>query len=303
MKYSDLALKVLSAKECGIIKSNADFWVNYIDEYHFLEKISENSYFNEKFEELQQTLVDDNSMDGFICYYDSNFPVINKRVTKNSEKPFLLFYKGEISLLSDLNKNVAVIGCIDPTENIINRGRCFVEKLIEQDLVVLSGLALGCDTIGHQVSVENNKKTIAVLPSRLANILPVENRELANNIVEKGGLLITEYYKEPKNKYEAINRYISRDYLQAMFSKSVVLIASYQQGEGDSGSRHAMDAGYRYGLPCYAMFNIATDKNSPHFGLNRELIENKKAQILLPSSILDIVHTQNYGLIKELSLF
>jgi DNA processing protein len=205
-----------------------------------------------------------------------------------------LFYRGDLSLLSNLNKNVAVIGLIDPDEEIIKRETVIVKSLVKNDLVIVSGLAKGCDTIAHKTCLETNGKTIAILPSQLSKVHPAENRDVAEKIVKKGGLLISEYYKDAASKYEAINRFVERDRLQAMFSKAIILIASYRKGEGDSGSRHAMEVARKYGIERYAMYNSRIDENNMRFGLNKDLVSSKgvdQVKVLKPSSI---------GLIKSL---
>src|SRR5690606_16641449 len=101
-------------------------------------------------------------------------------------------YKGNLSLLSDLNKNIAVVGLIDPDEEIINREIDIVNRLIDNKQIIVSGLAMGCDTIAHKTCLEANGKTIAILPSTIDKVYPSENRDLAEEIVERGGLLISE---------------------------------------------------------------------------------------------------------------
>jgi DNA processing protein len=210
-----------------------------------------------------------------------------------------LFYKGDITLLQDLNRNVAVIGLIDPTEEIEKRAVEVVKRLIKKELIIISGLAKGCDAIAHKVCVETDNKTIAILPTQINKISPVVNRNLAKKIVDKGGLLITEYYKESATRYEGIGRYIERDRLQAMFSKAIILIASYRKGEGDSGSRHAMRAAQKYEIEQYIMYNEDLDKNKIQFGLNEDLVnhpQKTKVKILLTNSIAQIKKIQNPNL-------
>ena len=127
-------------------------------------------------------------------------------------------------------------------------------------------MALGCDAVAHSTCIDNNGKTIAVLPSTIDKIYPSENKEIAEKIVENGGLLVSEYHKNPISKHEAISRFIERDRLQAMFSKTIILISSYRKGEGDSGSRHAMEAAKKYGIDRFVMFNKATDDYNIKFG-------------------------------------
>jgi DNA processing protein len=89
--------------------------------------------------------------------------------------------------------------------------------------------------------------------------------------VAAGGLVVTEYVEEAQNRNETIRRFIERDRLQAMFSKAVILIASYRKGEGDSGSRHCMQKAKLYGKKRYVMYNETLDKDRAIFGLNLDL--------------------------------
>lgn len=300
MKYSDIALKVLAAKECELIKTNAQFWTQFSEQEKIEAAILQNDQIIKVINSFEQKFISSDSDEGVICAFDNEFPVINQNV-KNSDRPFLLFYKGDVTLLNDLNKNVAVIGLIDPTEEIEKREVEVVKRLVNTDLIIISGLAKGCDAIAHKVCVDTGNKTIAILPTQINKISPAVNRNLAKEIVDKGGLLLTEYYKESTMKQEAIGRYIERDRLQAMFSKAVVLIASYRKGEGDSGSRHAMEAAKTYGIERYAMFNEATDIDDKQFGLNKDLTNSKYncVKILQPSSIEFIKTLINSNLVKK----
>lgn len=288
MKYSDIALRVLAAKECGIVKTNAQFWGNFADREKFDKEVMNDDKVIKTSEKISNELDSTDSEEGIICAYDDDFPFINRKVKNNGDKPYLLFYRGDLSLLNDLNKNIAVIGLTDPDEEIIKRETDIVRRLIKNNLVIVSGLAIGCDTIAHKTSLEINGKTIAILPSQLGKVYPAENRDFADEIVKKGGLLISEYYKDAATKYEAINRFIERDRLQAMFTKAIILIASYRKGEGDSGSRHAMEAARKYEIERYAMYNSKMDEDNKRFGLNKDLVNSKGAdqvRILIPSSI------------------
>ena len=93
-----------------------------------------------------------------------------------------------------LNKNcVSVVG----TRRATKYGREVTKSLTSQfassGIVVVSGLADGVDTIAHQTCVELNKPTIAVLGCGINTIYPSNNINLAKNIIEKSGLIISEY--------------------------------------------------------------------------------------------------------------
>ena len=273
---SNLALKLYAMVKSGIIKSNAVFWREFSKEK--IEKFDIDIFDIEK--KLQEKSLN------VVCAFDDNFPMIDNNI-KNSEKPFLFVYKGRIELLSNTSNNVAVIGVLSPTPDIENREQIIVKELASCNLVVVSGLARGCDTIAHKICLACNGKNIAILPTTFDDLYPKENEKLASAIIESGGLVITEYINKAQNKCEGIKRFIDRDRLQAMFSKAVILIASFRQGQGDSGSRHAMQKAKEYGKLRYVMFNQKTDFDKGIFGLNQDLL-NDNAIVLTEKTIKEI---------------
>ncbi len=299
MVYSKNAVKLLALKECGYLRTNAQFWREFSNQTLIDDYIEKHEDVNLKIQQLKEEFeISDNFEYGILCVFDEEFPCINPRA-KESEKPYLLFYRGDKALLQNLNNNIAVIGLIDPTDNIEERERKIVGKLISNNLVIVSGLAKGCDEIAHRVCVENKAKTIAVLPTSLAKIAPASNRLLAEEIVENGGVLITEYYKEATSRNEAVGRYIERDRLQALFSKAVIMIASYKQGEGDSGSRHAMKYAESFLVNRYIMYNEETDSADKRFGLSRQLKLQGGVTVLTPCYIEELKTLFNQNLTQK----
>lgn len=235
------------------------------------------------------------------------------KVPNRKRAPHYLLYRGDISLLNKNNfrKNIAVIGLLNPTIDIINREKRIVKEIVRRGGNIVSGLALGCDSVAHRTCLENNGKTIAVLPSKLDSILPKENIGLANEIVANGGLLITEYYNEPIEKFELSARYVERDRLQAYFSNSIVLTASYRHSnkkdsqypldgiKRDSGSRHAMKIAGDIGRKRYVLFNASIDADNEMFDLNKDLLVDKKcpAKMLTGSSIDEMLSGELPGVL------
>ena len=116
----------------------------------------------------------------------------------------------------------------------------FVRKASDRDYTIISGLALGVDTKAHVCALENNAKTVAILPSSLDNILPSSNRGLAGEIVENGGLLLSEY--EPGTVDNPPNRnYLMRNRLQAGMSDAVFIAQSGIPGGTMTTANHAID--------------------------------------------------------------
>lgn len=229
------------------------------------------------------------AIDGVVGLGDPDFPIVGSSV-KAADRPIALFYRGDISLLRDIASNVAVIGLLTPDEVIRSDEKNLVEGLLRQGKCIVSGLALGCDTVGHETAVRNAGKTVAFLSSPLTEVNPPSNRQLADEIVAKGGLLVSEYYEKAHSRSEFLGRYPERDRLQAMFAGAVVLAASYSQADfgKDSGSRFAMGKAAEYGVPRYVMYNAERDSSNPMFNLSREEILTG-AKIVMPTDADKIV--------------
>lgn len=124
-------------------------------------------------------------------------------------------------------------------------------------------------------------KTIAILPSPINEVLPKEHTKQAKQIVETGGLLISEYYTSPSNpRFEMTKRYIERDRLQAMFAKVVILIASYAVKKGDSGARHAMNKALKYKHQACVMYDEKQDSHVDEMELNKQFVEAGSVKVL-----------------------
>ena len=222
--------------------------------------------------------------DGFVALGDQNFPQYRGGV-KDSERPVFLFFKGDISLLNIENKNISVIGLLNPGGDIEERERKIVAAFVKHGATIVSGLALGCDSISHQQALESKGKTVAILSCPLSSIIPTRNRGLAYQIAKEGGLLVSEYGSDFKNLPELTRRYKERDRLQALFCNAMVLTAGYARNTAelrkipgpkpDSGALLAMGYAKQYKIPRAVMYDNLSDENNPMFDLNRDLISEK----------------------------
>ena len=288
MKYSESALNILTIRTYPQkgpawinqnIRGNEDLSILYhllkTNEYEFLKK-------RERIESAINLL--GNNVDGLVTIGDVDFPPV-RGIVKPADKPFALFYKGNIDLLSKYNLNVAVIGVLNPDDKIELTERMVTTEILKHNATIVSGLALGCDSIAHKTALEKGGKTIAILPSTHDNILPKENIELAERIVNEGGLLISEYYEPPKSKNDMISRFVVRDRLQALFSDAVLLAASYAPNKfgNDCGSRHAMAKAKAYGIKRGVIYNDSKHRNIAMYDLNRQILIEDNSVIRIDS--------------------
>ncbi len=260
--------------------------------------------FLERRKQIQTKLLQCSSyMDGMVAIGDNNFPKYNAQPPKG-ERPIALFYKGDISLLSETYLRVAVVGLLSPDEAIEISERLTVSELVSKGAVIVSGLALGCDSIAHEQTLRDGGKTIAILPGTLQKIIPASNKALADQILATGGLLITEYHEEAHSKMEQTTRYIERDRLQALFSHHIILAASYAPNKDgkDSGSRHALGKAKEYGIPRSVIYNEHKHCHNEMFDLNRQILREDPSVSKIDShNLLDVVKRISRMEEKELS--
>jgi DNA processing protein len=153
---------------------------------------------------------------------DIHFPPQLKSIP---DPPVLLYAKGNVELLYNSNL-VALIGTRSITPFGTQIGSEIAKKLAVS-YVVVSGLALGCDTIAHQKCLEAKGKAIAVLPQGLDKIYPKQNEKLANQILSSGGCLLSEYNIGVRAQAYT---FVERDRLQSGLSHAVIIIETGIKG-------------------------------------------------------------------------
>lgn len=120
--------------------------------------------------------------------------------------PLFMYSQGDISLLEVNQKRVAIVGTRHPSEKAIAITKKLTRKFVEDNYVIVSGLAEGIDTVSHETAIVHKGKTIAVLPTNFKKIYPKENQELAKTIIDEGLLLTSIGPKENTYKSSFLNR-------------------------------------------------------------------------------------------------
>ena len=131
-----------------------------------------------------------------IEYAEDLYP---ERLRYIENPPTRLYVKGHPEVLNEIG--IAVIGSRTNTEYGEKMCKSFVKNLVQYDINIISGLAVGIDGFAHKACLKNSGKTIAVLPSGLENIYPPVHKELAQTIIDNGGAIISEYDDDVKADY------------------------------------------------------------------------------------------------------
>lgn len=159
-------------------------------------------------------IINDLNQEGinFISWHNQLYPALLKEIYS---PPPIIFYKGNWPNKQIKNqKFLSVVGtrkCSLYAKKIITE---FLPNLVINNVIIISGLALGVDALAHDCALKNNGETWAVLGSGLnKNVFyPPENFYLAKEIVKNNGLLLSELppnYSANKFTFPRRNRIIS----------------------------------------------------------------------------------------------
>ncbi|MGN4679679.1 DNA-processing protein DprA [Bacillus cereus group sp. MYBK223-2] len=152
--------------------------------------------------------------------------------------PLFMYSKGDISLLEVNQKRVAIVGTRHPSPKAIAITKKLTRKFVEDNYVIVSGLAKGIDTISHETAIAHKGKTIAVLPTNFNKIYPKENQELAKKILDEGLLVTSIGPKE--NTYKS--SFLDRNQYLANISDIVVVTETNLKSGTMNTIRNASEA-------------------------------------------------------------
>ena len=212
-----------------------------------------------------------------LFYLDKEYPI---RIKQCHDSPLMLFYKGT----SELNapKVVAMVGTRKATEYGRDMCRKIIEGLVEQNVLIVSGLAYGIDTWSHKAALDNKLETIGVLGHGLDRIYPYANRALAEKMTESGGLLC-EYMSNTMPDRE---NFPMRNRIIAGISDAVIVVEAGASG----GALITAEIANSYNRDVFAVPGRLGDPHSE--GCNKLIKINKAALI---QSAKDISYLLNWN--------
>ncbi|QHT47341.1 DNA-processing protein DprA [Bacillus sp. SB49] len=185
----------------------------------------------------------------YYFYYDKEYPESLKDIPS---PPFLIFTKGNLKLLDKHQFICSIVGTRNPTKITLSQIEKTVKEMVLQGIVISSGLALGTDIHAHRSTMKYSGKTIAVLPSPIDSVTPKSHSSYAKEIIEKDGLLISEYYKNQSFFRKA--NYVERNRIVSGISNAVLIAECSEK----SGTMHTARFAYKQGRPLYCFNNAST---------------------------------------------
>jgi len=200
--------------------------------------------------------------------FSPDYPPLLKETSKH---PFFLYYKGDISPLS--KNNIAIVGTRKPTAMGERQAKSIGKRIIQAGFGVVSGLALGCDTAGHEGALEGGGYTCAILAHGLDIITPRKNIELAQRILENGGALVSEHNPGVP---PARRNYAMRNRIQSALSSHVIVIETALNGGTMLTAKYAVEQNRLLGVLSFA----ESDSSSEYAEGVNEISNNLSGKIL-----------------------
>lgn len=172
---------------------------------------------------------------------DNIFP---KQLLSLKHSPKKLFAIGNLDLFKE--DLFSVVGTRKITEYGVKYGKKICKELVLRDIPLVSGLAIGTDTLVHNTCLEYDGKTIAVLPCGFNKIYPKENINLFEKIIKNNGLVLTEY----EHNVDATSKsFIERNRVIMALGKGLLVIEAMKR----SGTSVTADLAFKSNKKVYAI--------------------------------------------------
>jgi len=213
---------------------------------------------------------------------DENYPELLKQIY---DPPFCLFVRGNLDMIKF---PIAVVG----TRKFTNYGQQITEEIVsqlaQQGITIISGLALGIDSIAHNATIEAGGKTIAVLGTGInkKHIYPAAHYQLSEKIIASGGALISEY---PPGALPSKYSFPRRNRIIAGLSVGTLVIEAPEESGSLITAQYALDNNREV----FAIPQNITSINST--GVNN-LLKNGAHLITQAEDILEVLNLEK---IKE----
>ena len=207
-----------------------------------------------------------------------------------AKKPKALSYVGTLPQIR--LPSLAIVGTRKPTRYGKEVTTSFASELARAGVIIVSGLALGVDGLAHRGALEAGGTTIAILGNGLPTIYPSSHRELAREIVEHKGAIVSEY---DENMPALPHQFLERNRLVSGLSDAILITEAALKSGTMSTAMHAIEQGKE-------VFVIPGNITSPMSAGCNALIRQGATPVTDPAQILEVIAPQSQASQKRLLL-
>ncbi len=203
---------------------------------------------------------------------DKDYPQLLKEIPDPPEK---IFIKGSLESLG--STSIAIVGTRKATSLGEKTAEEFSRALAEAGITIVSGLAIGIDSAAHRGALKAEAKTVAVLGGGIDKIYPAQNENLAKQILEREGAIISEY---PPGTPSYKDNFIRRNRIISGLSRAVVIIEAPEKSGALSTAGFAAEQGR-------SVFVVPGPINNVNYKGSHALIRDGATLVTSPQEILE----------------
>ncbi len=182
-------------------------------------------------------------------------------------RPLVLYLRGNISLL-DAPRRLAIVGTRYPTAQGYQDAYQIAKEEAQRGVVIISGLAIGCDEAAHRGALDAGGRTIAVVATGLDQVYPTVHYSLQERLLTQGGLIISEF---PLETSLEPYRLIQRNRILAGLAKALLVVECGRT----SGTMHTV----RFAERCHRPVYVLASHSLPWRAGNEHLLSSARAQL------------------------
>ena len=205
------------------------------------------------------------------------------------DPPKKLFIRGKLP--AKRVKTVAIVGTRKPSAYGREIATKIASECAKNGIVVVSGLALGIDSIAHRAAIDSGGKTIAVLANGVDKIYPRSHEDLGQKILQTNGAILSEY---PNNTPARPWQFLARNRIVSGLADAVVIIEAASRSGTLSTANHALDQGKE-------IFAVPGNITSPLSAGCNQLIKNGANPLTSAEDLLDFLIPDRFE--KQTQLF
>lgn len=205
------------------------------------------------------------------------------------DPPKKLFIRGKLP--AKRVKTVAIVGTRKPSAYGREIATKIASECAKNGIVVVSGLALGIDSIAHRAAIDSGGKTIAILANGVDKIYPRSHEDLGQKILQTNGAILSEY---PNNTPARPWQFLARNRIVSGLADAVVIIEAASRSGTLSTANHALDQGKE-------IFAVPGNITSPLSAGCNQLIKNGANPLTSVEDLLDFLIPDRFE--KQTQLF
>lgn len=205
------------------------------------------------------------------------------------DPPKKLFIRGKLP--EKRVKTAAIVGTRKPSAYGREIATKIASECAKNGIVVVSGLALGIDSIAHRAAIDSGGKTIAILANGVDKIYPRSHEDLGQRILQTNGAILSEY---PNNTPARPWQFLARNRIVSGLADAVVIIEAASRSGTLSTANHALDQGKE-------IFAVPGNITSPLSAGCNQLIKNGANPLTSVEDLLDFLIPDRFE--KQTQLF